>query len=300
MRLIAGTANELFSGVLAELITNGARATRRDMSTSESIASHLTLTDVEQNIVTLPGRRLNYAFMIAEWLFIMSGSNDAGVLTPFNSKMERFVEFERFTGAYGPRIIEQLGYVMRVLQDDIHTRQAVLTIWRERPGASVDIPCTVSMQFIVRAGALDCITYMRSNDAWLGLPYDVFNFTQLQRYVAACIGLPTGHYHHMVGSLHLYDTNRELALGVLGDVRRPVAVRTPHMHHKPTHSLRWAIALLKLCAIDSDTLTHTFVSCHFNNLDEGWRGYIEVLLHHRSKRTFPVTQEPWKTLLSDR
>jgi thymidylate synthase len=51
---------------------------------------------------------------------------------------------------------------------------------------------------------------MRSNDAILGLPYDVFLFTMLQELLACELGITLGVYHHVAGSLHIYERNLEL------------------------------------------------------------------------------------------
>jgi thymidylate synthase len=45
---------------------------------------------------------------------------------------------------------------------------------------------------------------MRSNDAFKGLPHDIFAFTMLQELAARKLGLPMGEYGHFVTSLHLY------------------------------------------------------------------------------------------------
>jgi thymidylate synthase len=52
---------------------------------------------------------------------------------------------------------------------------------------------------------------MRSNDAFMGLPHDVFAFTFIQELVARSLGVELGIYRHLVGSLHLYDTDRSKA-----------------------------------------------------------------------------------------
>jgi len=52
---------------------------------------------------------------------------------------------------------------------------------------------------------------MRSNDAFLGLPHDIFAFTMLQEVMARSLGVELGSYKHMVGSLHLYENNRNMA-----------------------------------------------------------------------------------------
>jgi thymidylate synthase len=50
---------------------------------------------------------------------------------------------------------------------------------------------------------------MRSNDAYKGLPHDIFCFTMLQEVVARTLGVELGSYSHFVGSLHLYDDERD-------------------------------------------------------------------------------------------
>ena len=70
-----------------------------------------------------------------------------------------------------------------------------------------DLPCTISLQYLIREGALHCIVYMRSNDLWLGFPYDVFCFTAFQTKLAMELGVKLGTYTHIAGSLHLYERN---------------------------------------------------------------------------------------------
>ncbi|EGF92522.1 thymidylate synthase protein [Asticcacaulis biprosthecium C19] len=48
---------------------------------------------------------------------------------------------------------------------------------------------------------------MRSNDAYLGLPHDIFCFTMLQELIAGSLSAKLGTYKHSVGSLHLYTEN---------------------------------------------------------------------------------------------
>jgi hypothetical protein len=82
-------------------------------------------------------------------------------------------------------------------------------------GQWADIPCTLSVQFLVRAGRLHAVTQMRSNDIWLGTPYDIFAITSLQRLIADELSLSYGEYVHNVGSMHLYSRDREKARGCM-------------------------------------------------------------------------------------
>jgi thymidylate synthase len=56
---------------------------------------------------------------------------------------------------------------------------------------------------------------MRSNDAYLGLPHDIFAFTMLQEIMARSLGVDLGTYKHAVGSLHLYRQHRRAARAFL-------------------------------------------------------------------------------------
>jgi len=74
-----------------------------------------------------------------------------------------------------------------------------------------DIPCTNTIQYLVREDRLHTVVSMRSNDAWLGLVHDVFAFTMLQEIVARALGIEVGTYFHFVASLHLYTNTIESA-----------------------------------------------------------------------------------------
>jgi len=70
---------------------------------------------------------------------------------------------------------------------------------------------------------------MRSNDVFIGLTHDVFSFTMLQEIVANSLSLGLGSYKHMVGSLHLYDTNRRAARDFLNEGWQSTTTPMPAM-----------------------------------------------------------------------
>lgn len=105
----------------------------------------------------------------------------------------------------------QLDACFRLLQKKPNTRQAVIALWDSGDlahsilGDKRNVPCYTTFQFFVRSGELHMAASMRSNDVWLGAPYDIFAFTCIQRLMADCLGLRLGSYTHTVGSLHIYD-----------------------------------------------------------------------------------------------
>jgi thymidylate synthase len=115
-------------------------------------------------------------------------------------------------GAYGPRLMgdgidNQIERIIEMLRTKPTSRQAVIQLFdrRDLTDKIGDLPCTCVLQFFVREGNLEALVYMRSNDAYLGLPHDLFCFTMLQELIARALQVGLGRYIHMVGSLHLYD-----------------------------------------------------------------------------------------------
>lgn len=85
------------------------------------------------------------------------------------------------------------------------------------PG-KLDYPCTVGIGFD-RGGTwnedqLNMRVTMRSNDVWLGLPYDLFQFTQLQWTLCNILDLIPGTYTHTAWSMHIYRSDLEATYGV--------------------------------------------------------------------------------------
>ena len=160
-------------------------------------------------------RKVNYDFMFAEAAWVSSGSNRLSDLT---TTMKRYADYSddgvTLNGAYGPKVVDQLGYIVKTISEDIDTRQAFLNIWRERPGPSKDIPCTTSMQFLAREGKLNMIANMRSHDIVLGSTYDIFTFSAVANSVRLLlknkgIDLDLGDLTVNAGSLHLYERHYE-------------------------------------------------------------------------------------------
>lgn len=205
------SANELCAQACARVLAEGRAAAPRGLPTLEVLGSSLWLADPRARLVDLPPHRvINPAFAVAETLWILSGSGEAWI-HEFNGSLAAYVGDGPPHGAYGPRLrawsgIDQFDRVRRLLQDDPHTRRAVLTIFDPARDLTDerDIPCTLGHRFYLREGALHMVTSMRSQDVWRGLPYDLFAATVLLELMAGWVGARAGRWQHQVDSLHLY------------------------------------------------------------------------------------------------
>lgn len=208
------TADSSWRNNLQHLLGDSARVVCPRLLPTREILGMKSVVEMSYPVLTNLGRNISYKFMTAEAAWILSGSNDVRTLLPYAPSMSKFSDDgRRLQGAYGVMFTEQVRYVKETLLIDPDTRQAVMTFWRPNPRASKDVPCTVSLQFLLRDKKIHCIASMRSSDIWLGWPYDVFSFTMITAYVALSTWrtLQLGQLILTSGSQHLYDSNVDSA-----------------------------------------------------------------------------------------
>ena len=229
--------------LLVALYHEGRQVGPRGKGTREMLDVRLRLNDVRNNIILDPTRNLNYRFMVAEWLYIWFGHDDVETIARYNEQMRKFSDDGvTFNGAYGRAVQANWQYVEALIHNDRATRQAILNIHEHRrmksswdgdgrPLVSKDVPCTLSIQFFVRDEMLNTIVHMRSSDVWLGIPYDIFNFTMLANYMAARVEAEPGWLSLHLGSSHLYESNLEAAAQVIYE-NKTSTLRSPPLPSK--------------------------------------------------------------------
>lgn len=203
------TTNFNWQGLIDNVLTYGLSIDPRNQATKELLGCK-TVIDMKFPVLTIKNRKLGYRFMLAEAAWIMSGDNRVKTIAPFSNAISNFSDDGiLFFGAYGPKVRDQLGHVVNSLVEDQASRQAVLTIWRENPRKSKDIPCTISCQFIIRNGMVNTFMNMRSSDVWLGVPYDWFNFSMLSLGILAELNR-SGRCNYDLGCLHFYAASQHI------------------------------------------------------------------------------------------
>lgn len=216
MYIEAPNADALFTAVI-----NYLRPVEDKYVIAELINANLCLTDPTQNTMCECIRKMPIRYAVGELLWYNSRNNTAKSIEPFSKFWNKIAEEDGTVNSnYGYCIHDKFSFdqwemVKNLLKQDPSTRQAILHIKEPRDvinNPTKDLNCTIALQFLIRNGKLNMITTMRSNDIWLGLPYDVFNFTCMQIQMAMELNLDIGVYYHNVGSLHLYKKDVEKLL----------------------------------------------------------------------------------------
>lgn len=238
--------NSFLIGASKLLVEEGVkRETRGSVCYELPEPAMFKITNPMAREVTIPERNWFKTLPYAESLWIASGRNDMAYILHYLPRMADFSDDGIYMrGGYGPRYrdyngesddyriesinvrqsgsVDQLSYVVECFKADNETRRAVMSFgdpikddFDDNGGLkeTKDIPCTRELHFMKQSGKnkLDLTVRMRSNDLiWGASAVNIFNYTFMQEYVAAILGLEVGNYYHIVDNLHFYDRHIDL------------------------------------------------------------------------------------------
>lgn len=216
------TVNDVWEQAYTALVRQAERGWSSDSRDGEVVGeicdAVFCIEDPTRNIVTSPIRKMPMRYAVGELAWYLSGSNRVSDISRFAKKwVDISDDGETNNSAYGYRIFTKFGFdqwnhVKNMLQKDPNSRQAVIHIKDADNKPTKDTPCTVYLQFLLRDGKLNFSVHMRSNDIWMGVPYDMFSFCFLQMKMAMELGVEIGEYHHYAGSLHIYARDYKSSL----------------------------------------------------------------------------------------
>jgi len=270
--------NELWQDTLANIGIWGHQLESRVGSCTEIIGFQAVLDYPLHNILFVPKRKFSLSYACAEMLWYLSGAKSIEMIQAYAPQYEKFAEDGIAYGAYGARWSENPGFVkekkeqekdiimegfgdctdtecidnqlyalIHLLKTNPNTRQAIMTMWDSGDLIHAifknhkDLPCTLSLIFFVRDHKLHLVATMRSNDAWLGLPYDIFCFTTLQRIIAAELELGMGTYVHQAGSEHIYEKNQNKITSILKEPCPLYPYPVHQLKAERNYGLQWNI-----------------------------------------------------------
>lgn len=177
---------------------------------------------------------------LAEFCWYMAGSADLDFIRFYLPDYPPKGTTGSLEEAYGPRLVgtgefgrsfDQVERVIERLRRKPDTRRGVISILEPgdlEPGKA-EAPCTIALQFVRRRERLHLVAMMRSNDAYLGFPHDVFCFTMIQELIARSLGIQVGEYHHFATSLHLYENDRDKVSAYLNEGYQSPTFAMPKM-----------------------------------------------------------------------
>lgn len=245
------TLDDVMHDVIREIIDRGRTIHPKKGDALEITGVVLEILDPRARLSRTETRGRVFS-ALGELMWYLSGSNDVEFITYYIESYKDLDEGGIIFGGYGPRLlswnpqqswkgVDQISNVTEILRTRKDSRNAVIQLFDSTDLATKheDVPCTCTLQFMLREGKLHLFTNMRSNDVHLGLPHDVFCFTMLQEIMANSVGAELGSYKHAVGSMHLYLKNKRPAERYLKEgFQRTAALMQPMPQGDPWLEIR--------------------------------------------------------------
>ena len=199
---------------------------RQQGAIHELLDVELVLSDPRKSVLSLPIRNMSRRYAAGELLCYIRGTNKKEDFEFYSKSWGKLANPDgTINSAYGYRMFHpvfdgntetRFHYALTQLLENSDTKNAIIILRDDsdlHPAHQKDRCCTLCLCFNIREGKLNCRTIMRSQDLWLGLPYDVFCFTRLMQimlynYNSACEKgkeVQLGTYTHQVLNLHLYE-----------------------------------------------------------------------------------------------
>ena len=124
----------------------------------------------------------------------------------------------------GKGLFDQVAGAVEKLKQVPFTRRAQAVTWQVWNDMNIDDPtCLQRLWFRISGGKLHMNIHIRSNDAFKAAFMNMYAFTELQREVAAGVGVEPGEYMHLADSFHIYGSYFDEFEGFL----KTVASRPP-------------------------------------------------------------------------
>jgi thymidylate synthase len=230
---------KVYHDLLSEVLANGEEKDDRTGVGTISVFGPSIRTDLRRGFPAITTKKLAWKAVVGELLWFIEGSSDErrlaeithgtrdgvttiwtpNALAPYwKPKAHYEGDLGRIYGvqwrSWGPRIgphIDQLKNLIEGLKKDPNSRRHILTAWN--PGELDQMalpPCHIMSQFYVNKNReLSCHMYQRSQDLFLGAPFNYASYALLTHMIAQVCGYGVAELIVSAGDTHIYQNHIE-------------------------------------------------------------------------------------------
>lgn len=118
-------------------------------------------------------------------------------------------QWRSWEGADG-KVYDQIQYIIDEIKRNPDSRRLLCNAWSASELENQQLPpCHYAFQFYVVDGKLSCMFNMRSNDVFLGLPFNIASYALLTHLIAHECGLEAGELIYTGADVHIYSNHIE-------------------------------------------------------------------------------------------
>lgn len=216
---------QVYLDLVERVLSNGVRKKNRTgVDTIASFSEHYVI-DLKNGYPLLTTKKVNFAAVVHELLWYISGEDhirnlrtktkiwdawadaDGNLDTAYGRYWRRFpsAQFNRSTGQYDVKEVDQIGSVIRQLRTNPESRRMVVTAWEPGNALSSKLPpCHYTFGFYVENNRLSCHLTQRSGDIAIGIPFNIAAYSALTMAIAQEVGMKPGFFGHTIIDAHIY------------------------------------------------------------------------------------------------
>lgn len=229
------TIHAAYRNLLSELHNRGSHEVneRTGVGITMLEGGHSLKLDLRDGRLPVPGNRRYWPRVAAAevaWQFMGTKSPDF-ILAKAPKIWQDFVEDGELKTAYGYRWRkhfgrDQLAMAVEQLRDNPTNRQLFISAWDPAtdglgaPDQPKNIPCPVGFSLTRTKDTIHCSVFIRSSDAFVGLPYDVMGYALTLDAIAASCGCAPGTLHFTLAHPHYYDPHAQAVENCLTGTQR--------------------------------------------------------------------------------
>ncbi len=221
--------------LLKDIRDNGVDRGDRTGTGTRSVFGRQLRFDLSEGFPLLTTKKVHFKSVVNELIWFLSGDTNTQWLR--ENGVSIWDEWATEDGDLGPLYgaqwvkwpardggeINQIDYVIDCLKNRPESRRILFHAWNVeylpdetmspqenvRAGRMALPPCHLLYQFYVANGKLSAMLYIRSSDAFLGLPFNIASVSLLVHMLCQQVGLEPGDVVVTMGDCHLYSNHAQ-------------------------------------------------------------------------------------------
>lgn len=213
-----------------EILSVGELRSDRTGTGAYSVFGHQMRFNLAEGFPLLTTKKVHIKSIIHELLWFLSGdtnvkylqdngvtiwnewADEHGNLGPvYGHQWRNFGATLEPDGSYLSDGVDQISELIHSLKTNPMSRRHIITGWNPKEINDVALPpChTLSNFYVSKDGRLSCQLYARSQDVFLGTPFNIASYALLTMMLAQVCGLGLGDFVWTGGDCHIYSNHLE-------------------------------------------------------------------------------------------
>lgn len=242
---------QTYLNLLRHVRDHGIRKDDRTGTGTLSVFGHQMRFDLAEGFPLVTTKKVYFKGLAIEMLWFLRGGTNTdflvrnnvhiwdawagedGDLGPVYGK-----QWVAWTGPDGAPI-NQIARVIDSIRTNPNSRRHIVTAWNVADLPQMALPpCHMFFQFHVAGGRLSAQLYVRSNDLFLGAPFNIAEYALLIHMVAQQCDLVPGELIYTIGDAHIYLNHLDQVNEQLS--REPLPLPTLRLRRRPDSMFDYA------------------------------------------------------------